>query len=60
MEDHFRHNDHRFEWTRAEFRQWCADRNHLNSYDLQFDGIGEEHHIHGTPTQMCKFVRKGV
>lgn len=59
MEDHFRHTDHRFEWTRAEFRQWCDERNHSGSYDLQFDGIGEEHETQGSPTQMCVFKRKG-
>ncbi|TDL78499.1 3' terminal RNA ribose 2'-O-methyltransferase Hen1 [Peribacillus frigoritolerans] len=58
MEDHFRHNDHRFEWTRAEFRHWCEERNHRKIYDLQFEGIGEEHDRHGFPTQMCVFVRK--
>ncbi|MGB3260992.1 3' terminal RNA ribose 2'-O-methyltransferase Hen1 [Paenisporosarcina sp.] len=58
MEEHLRHNDHRFEWTRAEFRQWCTERNHSNDYELLFDGIGEEHPSHGFPTQMCIFKRK--
>ncbi|WP_075619063.1 3' terminal RNA ribose 2'-O-methyltransferase Hen1 [Paenisporosarcina indica] len=58
MDDHFRHNDHRFEWTRAEFYQWCNERNLRESYDLHFDGIGEEHETQGFPTQMCVFKRK--
>lgn len=58
MEEHLRHNDHRFEWTRAEFRQWCSERNHSNDYELLFDGIGDEHPSHGFPTQMCIFKRK--
>lgn len=58
MEDTLRHNDHRFEWTRAEFLKWCNDRNHQNQYDLQFAGIGEEHELHGFPTQMCVLTRK--
>jgi 3' terminal RNA ribose 2'-O-methyltransferase Hen1 len=58
MEEHLRHNDHRFEWTRAEFRQWCTERNYSNDYELLFDGIGEEHPSHGFPTQMCIFKRK--
>lgn len=58
MEEHLRHNDHRFEWTRAEFRQWCTERNHGNDYELLFDGIGEEHASQGFPTQMCVFKRK--
>lgn len=58
MDDHFRHNDHRFEWTRAEFHQWCHKQNLRELYDLQFDGIGEEHESQGFPTQMCVFKRK--
>ncbi|MCK1992095.1 3' terminal RNA ribose 2'-O-methyltransferase Hen1 [Peribacillus muralis] len=58
MEDALRHNDHRFEWTRAEFQQWCTARNHDDSYDLRFEGIGEEHVTQGCPTQMCVFERK--
>ncbi|MGE7767542.1 3' terminal RNA ribose 2'-O-methyltransferase Hen1 [Peribacillus sp. NPDC096540] len=58
MEDVLRHNDHRFEWTRAEFRQWCTERNHRDIYSLKFEGIGEEHNTYGYPTQMCVFERK--
>lgn len=58
MEEHFRHTDHRFEWTRAEFQQWCRERNYQDLYDLQFEGIGEEHDSQGHPTQMCIFTRK--
>ncbi|MFF2588046.1 3' terminal RNA ribose 2'-O-methyltransferase Hen1 [Peribacillus butanolivorans] len=57
-EDVLRHNDHRFEWTRAEFRQWCTERNHRDIYSLKFEGIGEEHDTYGYPTQMCVFERK--
>src|SRR5690606_20881562 len=42
MDDHFRHDDHRFEWTRQEFRDWCEQRNHSGYYDIEFAGIGEE------------------
>lgn len=59
MDDSLRHNDHRFEWTRAEFHQWCTSRNHGGHYDLRFEGIGEEHATQGFPTQMCVFERKG-
>ncbi|MET3320380.1 UNVERIFIED_ORG: 3' terminal RNA ribose 2'-O-methyltransferase Hen1 [Peribacillus simplex] len=58
MEDVLRHNDHRFEWTRAEFRQWCTERNHRDIYSLKFEGIGEEHDTYGYPTQMVVFERK--
>ncbi|PSL40944.1 3' terminal RNA ribose 2'-O-methyltransferase Hen1 [Planomicrobium soli] len=60
MEDQFRHADHRFEWTRAEFAAWCGERNHQNLYDLEFHGIGEEQALHGHPTQLCIFKRKGA
>ncbi|MCH1627949.1 3' terminal RNA ribose 2'-O-methyltransferase Hen1 [Fredinandcohnia quinoae] len=58
MEEHFRHTDHRFEWTRDEFKNWCAERNQQTRYELSFDGIGDEHEQYGYPTQMCIFVRK--
>ncbi|MGI2326725.1 3' terminal RNA ribose 2'-O-methyltransferase Hen1 [Planococcus sp. YIM B11945] len=58
MDDHFRHDDHRFEWTRQEFRDWCTARNHHGHYELEFMGIGEEDLQQGFPTQMCVFKRK--
>lgn len=60
MEEHFRHSDHRFEWTREEFHHWCLNRSAQYPYELIFDGIGEEHEQYGCPTQMCMFVRKEV
>lgn len=54
----YRHPDHRFEWTREQFEEWCAARNHQGHYSLEFHGIGEEQHPHGFPTQMCVFQRK--
>lgn len=59
MAEHFRHDDHRFEWTRKEFRSWCNERNNKGIYELEFTGIGEEHPEQGAPTQMCVFKRKG-
>jgi len=53
----FRHADHRFEWTRAEFRAWagaCAAR---HGYAARFDGIGEADAQLGAPTQMAVFER---
>lgn len=58
MSDGMRHDDHRFEWTRQEYREWCKQMNHANQYDLAFEGIGEEDMQYGTPTQMCTFIRK--
>jgi len=58
MGEGYRHPDHRFEWTREEFVQWCQMQNENQDYELTFDGIGEEDKIHGFPTQMCLCTRK--
>lgn len=58
MDDHFRHADHRFEWTRQEFQSWCEKINHSGLYEVEFVGIGEEHPEQGFPTQMGVFKRK--
>ena len=58
MNESFRHNDHRFEWTRDEFKTWCENQNNLQSYELVFVGIGETHELYGQPTQLCVFKRR--
>lgn len=58
MGEEYRHPDHRFEWTREEFNEWCKKQNNAGYYDLTFDGIGEEHELFGFSTQMCLFYRK--
>ena len=55
LED-MRHDDHRFEWTREQFQTWCKTA--ASEYDLRFEGIGEEHAVFGTPTQMCVMTRR--
>jgi 3' terminal RNA ribose 2'-O-methyltransferase Hen1 len=52
-----RHNDHRFEWTRAEFQAWALDIAGRYGYRVRFAGIGEADPSHGTPTQMAVFER---
>jgi small RNA 2'-O-methyltransferase len=32
--------DHKFEWTRQEFREWCRKQANLWGYGVQFDGVG--------------------
>ena len=54
----FRHRDHRFEWTRLEFRQWAQESAQEHDYEVAFQGIGEPHDIHGHPTQMAIFTLK--
>ncbi len=51
----FRHPDHRFEWTRAEFGQWAAGIGSRFGYEVRFDGIGEVDEALGAPTQMALF-----
>lgn len=53
----FRHPDHRFEWTRAEFRHWGESVALAHGYAVRFEGIGAEHEIHGAPTQVAVFTR---
>jgi 3' terminal RNA ribose 2'-O-methyltransferase Hen1 len=53
----FRHPDHRFEWTRAEFRAW-ADRIEVTyGYRASLSGIGQQDELVGAPTQMAVFTR---
>lgn len=53
----FRHPDHRFEWTRAEFRAWAEDVAARFGYAVTYAGIGDTHAEHGAPTQMAVFAR---
>ena len=49
----FRHPDHRFEWTRAEFADWANRAGAKFGYRVHVSGIGDEHPVHGPPTQMA-------
>jgi 3' terminal RNA ribose 2'-O-methyltransferase Hen1 len=53
----FRHPDHRFEWTRAEFRAWAERVAAGYGYGVRFEPVGEEHPGHGAPAQMAVFSR---
>ena len=52
-----RHPDHRFEWSRAEFRHWAESVATVHGYQLRIEGIGAAHAEHGAPTQMGVFTR---
>nr|WP_226895486.1 3' terminal RNA ribose 2'-O-methyltransferase Hen1 [Luteolibacter marinus] len=52
-----RHSDHRFEWTRAEFRNWAERVAADHGYAVSYEGLGEEHPEHGPPSQMAVFTR---
>jgi 3' terminal RNA ribose 2'-O-methyltransferase Hen1 len=52
----FRHADHRFEWTRGQFRLWAAGVARRFGYAVEFRPVGEEDPEVGPPTQMGVFV----
>lgn len=54
----FRHGDHRFEWTRAEFADWAHGVAARRGYQVRFVPIGDEHPEHGAPTQMAVFTQQ--
>lgn len=51
----FRHPDHRFEWTRAEFEAWAGGIAARFGYEVRYDGIGQADAVLGAPTQMATF-----
>lgn len=53
-----RHSDHRFEWTKKEFREWAERVAGEHNYQMEFSDIGTIDEKGSTPTQMCVF-RKG-
>ncbi|AEY92294.1 3' terminal RNA ribose 2'-O-methyltransferase Hen1 [Streptomyces olivaceoviridis] len=54
---HARHGDHRFEWTREEFRAWAATVAGHHGYDVGFVPVGPDDPEVGPPTQMAVFHR---
>ncbi len=56
-EGDFRHKDHRFEWTREEFRAWGGRVAETFGYTVHFLSIGPEDATVGAPTQMGVFHR---
>ncbi len=55
----FRHADHRFEWTRAEFAAWCDGVCAAFGYAVRIDPLGEVDAEVGAPSQMAVFSRTG-
>ncbi|MBO2007649.1 3' terminal RNA ribose 2'-O-methyltransferase Hen1 [Hymenobacter negativus] len=51
----FRHDDHRFEWSRAEFAAWAAGVAERHGYQLRLESMGEEVEGVGAPSQMAVF-----
>ncbi|KUO12588.1 3' terminal RNA ribose 2'-O-methyltransferase Hen1 [Streptomyces sp. DSM 15324] len=53
---HVRHGDHRFEWTREEFRGWAAAVAERHGYTVEFVPVGPDDPEVGPPTQMAVFT----
>ena len=53
-----RHSDHRFEWTRAEFRSWGEKIQDRWGYQVSFSPVGPEDERYGAPSQMAVFIKK--
>jgi 3' terminal RNA ribose 2'-O-methyltransferase Hen1 len=51
----FRHSDHRFEWTRAQFQEWAEGVAARNGYSVDIEGIGDPDMERGSLTQMAVF-----
>jgi 3' terminal RNA ribose 2'-O-methyltransferase Hen1 len=51
----FRHPDHRFEWSRDEFRRWADGIAERFKYKAALLPVGPEHPETGAPTQMAIF-----
>jgi len=55
-----RHDDHRFEWTRAQFAQWAHGVASRYGYGVKFVPVGPVDDAAGPPTQMAVFTREGA
>ncbi|MEV7611499.1 3' terminal RNA ribose 2'-O-methyltransferase Hen1 [Streptomyces sp. NPDC089799] len=53
---HVRHRDHRFEWTREEFRTWAAGTAERYGYSVSYVPVGDDDPEVGPPTQMAVFT----
>jgi 3' terminal RNA ribose 2'-O-methyltransferase Hen1 len=56
--ENFRHEDHRFEWSREQFRAWCAKVCIQFCYDVVIHPVGEEEPGIGAASQMAVFKKK--
>jgi 3' terminal RNA ribose 2'-O-methyltransferase Hen1 len=54
----FRHRDHRFEWSRAEFQAWAGSVAGRFGYAVRFLPVGPADVALGAPTQMGIFTRQ--
>ena len=52
----FRHSDHRFEWTRAQFAEWATGVAERNGYRVRVENLGPETEEVGAPSQLAVFM----
>ncbi|MFJ8077281.1 3' terminal RNA ribose 2'-O-methyltransferase Hen1 [Streptomyces sp. NPDC096176] len=57
---HVRHGDHRFEWTREEFRTWADGVAERHGYEVRYVPVGPDDPEVGPPTQMAVFEMNGT
>jgi 3' terminal RNA ribose 2'-O-methyltransferase Hen1 len=50
-----RHRDHRFEWTREQFRTWAGGTASRHGYTVRYVPVGPDDPEVGPPTQMAVF-----
>ena len=58
LDDSFelRHRDHRFEWTRAEFRNWVERTSARYGYTASILPVGPDDPAYGPPSQLAVFT----
>jgi 3' terminal RNA ribose 2'-O-methyltransferase Hen1 len=54
----FRHKDHRFEWSRAQFQDWAHSMATRFGYAVRFLPVGPDDSALGAPTQMAIFNKE--
>ncbi|MFE0009644.1 3' terminal RNA ribose 2'-O-methyltransferase Hen1, partial [Streptomyces erythrochromogenes] len=54
------HGDHRFEWTREEFRAWAGSVAERFGYTVAYVPVGDDDPEVGPPTQMAVFTQEAV
>jgi 3' terminal RNA ribose 2'-O-methyltransferase Hen1 len=54
----FRHDDHRFEWTRAQFTTWAQAVAEKYGYVVTISPLGDSDPVVGAPSQLAQFERQ--
>jgi len=55
-----RHRDHRFEWTRSEFRAWAERVADRYGYAVRYLPVGTDDPEVGPATQLAVFTKRGA